>query len=111
MVEGEIINVVSEGVLEFVSDCHETHDYVGCGDGSRDGNPFERVVELEGKKINVEIYDLRDEDIVTDRQRSLENTFGGRGTICHGVHTTEDLTEDDWRIEGSVSDGSVNVRV
>lgn len=111
MIEGEIVDVVSEGVFEFVSDGHETDDDICCGDGSGDGNPSERIVELEGEKVDVEVDDLGNENVVTDGERSLENTFCGSGTIGEGVDATENLTQDDGRIESAVADGSFDVGV
>lgn len=111
VVEGEIIDVVSERVLELVSNGHEADDDVCGGDGPGDGDPSESVEELEGQEIDVEVYDLGDEDVVADGERRLENTFGGRGTICEGVHAAEDLTEDDGGFERSVAEGAVDVGV
>ena len=59
-VEWEIVDVVSKGILEFVSDGGETHDDVGCGDGAGNGDPFQSGKELEGEEVDVEEHDLGD---------------------------------------------------
>lgn len=88
-VKREIVDVVSEGVLEFVADGCDSEDDVGCRDGAGDGNPAEGLVELEGEEVDVEEDDLGDEDVVADWEGGGEDSFGVAGCVCHageGVH-------------------------
>jgi hypothetical protein len=64
---------------------------------------------LEGKEIDVEEDNLRDQDVVTDGERSSEDTLGGGLGISEGVEAAEDLTKDNGRGEGFVLDGAVDV--
>jgi hypothetical protein len=95
VVKREIVNVVSEGILQLVTDGHETDDDVSGGDGTGDGDPMEGIVQLEGKEIDVEEDDLGDQDVVADGERSSEDTLGGGLGVGEGVETAEDLAEDD----------------
>lgn len=88
-VEGEIVDVVSKGILEFVSDGCQTHDDVGCGQSTRDCDPAEGGEELEGEDVDVEKDDLGDQDVVTNGKRGGEDTFGIGLGIAQGGETND----------------------
>lgn len=82
VVQGQIVDVVAEGVLELVADGVETEDDVGGGDGAGDGDPVEGVVELEGEEVDVEEDDLGDQDVVADGEGGGEDTLCGGLDVC-----------------------------
>ena len=84
MVEWQIVDVVSEGILQFISDGCETDDDVCCCDCAGDGDPAESAIELEGKEVDVEEHDLGDQDVVAEGERGREDTFGGGLGVCEG---------------------------
>ncbi len=108
-VQWQIIDVVAEWVLELVADGRDAEDDVCCGDGTGNGDPLQGVVELEGEEVDVDEYDLRDEDVVADwewgGQDTLEVTsaVGQRG---QGVH---ELRADDGGLELAVVGNLVEV--
>ena len=67
----------------------QAEDDIGGSDGTRDGDPFQGSVKLEGEKVNVEEHDLGDEDVIADRKGSSKNAFrsghgvGESGKRCH----------------------------
>lgn len=66
MVEGEIVDIVAEGILDFATDEEETEDDVGGADCTGDGDPLEVVVELEGEDDDIDPGYLGDGDGVGD---------------------------------------------
>lgn len=64
--EGEIVDVVAEGVFDFAADGGDAEDYVGRDDGARDCDPAQRVPELEGEQHYVEPGCLADGDGIGD---------------------------------------------
>lgn len=64
--EGEIVDIVAEGVLDFAADGGEPDDYVGGEYAPGDGDPFEVFDELEGEHEHVDPGYLRDGDGVGD---------------------------------------------
>jgi hypothetical protein len=106
-VEGQIVNVVAEGVLDFAADEGDAEDYVGGEQGRGDlgklaslsstqgkgkatyGDPAKRLEELEGQKQDVHPGDLADGNRVRDGQRRVENTVRAGQHIVHGCNRVQ----------------------
>jgi len=89
LVQGQIVDVVAEGVLELVADRRDAEDDVGGRDGAGDRDPPEADVELEREQVDVEEDDLGDQDVVADGEGGGKDAFGIAGGISHagkGVH-------------------------
>lgn len=99
VVQGEVVDVVAKGILDFGAagrelanmvrgrrrqDVHlrETKDDVGGKHSARNGDPVEVVVELEGQDENIGPGDLRDGDGVGDWQWCVEDTLGTGEDVC-----------------------------
>ena len=59
----------------------ETENDISSGDGAGDGDPFKGTIKLEGEEVDVEEHDLRNENIVSNREGGGENAFSS----CHSV--------------------------
>lgn len=70
-VEGQIVHIHAEGVLDLVADEEDAKNDVRGEDGGGNRDPPERRVELEGKQHHVEPGDLRDDDGVGDGERGV----------------------------------------
>lgn len=87
--EGQVVDVVAEWVLDFAADGGEPDDDVCGEDAAGDGNPLQRVNELEGKHHDVDPGDLGDGDGVGDGERSLKDAVhAGEGLV--ELHDTSD---------------------
>lgn len=88
--EGEIVDVVAEGVFDFSTDDGETEDNVGSYHGGRDSDPVEFAEELEGEDHDVCPCDLGDGNAVSEWQWGVENTFYTGQDVGHdsnvGMH-------------------------
>ena len=90
--ERQIVDVVTEGVLNFATDSGETEDDVRSEDGTGDGNPLKRGVKLERQNHNVDPGDLRDSDRVGDRERGVEHTIETDETFVESNDTSDCVT-------------------
>lgn len=92
---------MAEGVLDFAADKGESKNDVGGNcyiirpensvdwmgiltDGSRNGHPFKKVVQLEGQHEDVDPGDLGDGDAVCGRKRSIQDAFGAGEDFVQG---------------------------
>lgn len=74
-VQGQVVDVVAEGVLDLVADEENAQDDVGRGDGGRDRDPAKLREQLEGQEEHVNPGDLRDGDGVCDGEGSVQDSF------------------------------------
>lgn len=88
--EGQIVNVVAEGVLDFATNGSQSDDNVSSEDASGDGDPVEAVNQLEWQHHDVNPGDLRDGDGVGNGERGLENAVHAD----HGLVELDDTS--DW---------------
>jgi hypothetical protein len=91
-IERQIVDIVAERVLELVPDGREPDDDVCRGQGAGDGDPAQRVEELEGEQVDVEEHDLGDQDVVADGEGRGEDALGrglGVGERCERGHYTQ----------------------
>lgn len=87
--ERQIIDVVTEGVLDLAADSRETKDDIGSEDGTGDGDPVKRGIQLERQNHDVDPCDLGDGDGVGNGQRSVENTVKTNEALIEGNNTSD----------------------
>lgn len=75
-VEREIILIITEWVLDLTTNRRDAEDDVRANNGAGDGDPLERVPELEREHEYVDPRDLGDGDTVRNRERGVEHAFG-----------------------------------
>lgn len=75
VVERQVVDVVTERVLDLAANGLEAQDDVRSSHGTGNGNPLESGPQLEGQHEDVDPGDLRDSDRVGDREGSVENTL------------------------------------
>lgn len=76
VLEGQIVDVLTKGVLDFATDEEEPKDNVACSDSRGNSHPLETAVKLEGEQEHVDEGDLRNGNSIGDRERGRENSFG-----------------------------------
>ena len=72
--EGQVIDVVAKGILDFAADKQNAQDYVRGDNCCRDGYPLQCGVQLKGQQENIDPGDLRNGNRVGNGQRRVEHT-------------------------------------
>lgn len=108
-VQWQIVNIISERVLDLAADQSQTEDNIGCKDGSRDGDPFKSLPELEWENKNVNPGDLRDSDRVGNRQGSVQNSVRSGENVIQDGDGVESLCLVDGGLKGTIVDDVANI--
>lgn len=110
LVEWKIVNVVSKGILDFAADEGNSKDDVGGEDRGWNGDPAERLVELEGEEQNVDPGDLANGDRIRDGERGVEDAVGSGEDVVHGSEGVQGLGLIDGDLEGAIVIEQLHVR-
>ena len=72
----QIVDIVAKWGFNFAPDGGNPEDDIGANDGSRDGDPSERLPKLEWEGDYVDPGDLGDGNAVGNGKRGVEYPFG-----------------------------------
>ena len=101
-VEGKVVDVVAEGVLDLAADQGDAEDYVRSKDASRNRDITQQFVELEGEQQDVDPCYLADGDAVRDGEGRVEDAVCADEHVVEGGQRVEGLRLVDGDFEGAV---------
>lgn len=81
--EGKIVDILSEGVLDFLADEQKAENDISSDDGSWNRNPVKQSDKLEGKDKDVDESDLTDSDGVGDGKWCVQNSIATSHAVVH----------------------------